>query len=308
MLIFKQNRYIALLVGVILVCFSAISLLQPEQVAEGKMDRVQMDKLQSTSRASVLSLLQDESKSSITSSITRGITEVTQANKLNNTFSLLSSAWKPAKGVEWLSVKKLKQKNTKNTSNVSIIRVKADVVQSKPAAQKASQLAETATKSSQATAKTVSASQKHPLTTLYFSRTELLSQEQQSKATRRYAVSEEELLLLQKIVMAEAEGEPYKGKVAVANVVLNRLRSANFPDTIYKVIYQKSQFSPVANGRLNRVKPNDDSIKAVNAALSGVKEVPDNTYFFLSLKLAQDLTVHHTQTYVKTIGNHTFYK
>ncbi|AIQ72640.1 MULTISPECIES: cell wall hydrolase [Paenibacillus] len=308
MLIFKQNRYIALLVGVILVCFSAISLLQPEQVAEGKMDRVQMDKLQSTSRASVLSLLQDESKSSITSSITRGITEVTQANKLNNTLSLLSSAWKPAKGVEWLSVKKIKQKNTKNTSNVSIIRVKADVVQSKPAAQKASQLAETATKSSQATAKIASASQKHPLTTLYFSRTELLSQEQQSKATRRYAVSEEELLLLQKIVMAEAEGEPYKGKVAVANVVLNRLRSANFPDTIYKVIYQKSQFSPVANGRLNRVKPNDDSIKAVNAALSGVKEVPDNTYFFLSLKLAQDLTVHHSQTYVKTIGNHTFYK
>lgn len=113
MLIFKQNRYIALLVGVILVCFSAISLLQPEQVAEGKVDRVQMDKLQSTSRASVLSLLQDESKSSITSSITRGITEVTQANKLNNTFSLLSSAWKPAKGVEWLSVKKLKQKTQK---------------------------------------------------------------------------------------------------------------------------------------------------------------------------------------------------
>ena len=156
--------------------------------------------------------------------------------------------------------------------------------------------------------KTVSASQKNPLTTLYFSRTELLSQEQQSKATRRYAVSEEELLLLQKIVMAEAEGEPYQGKVAVANVVLNRLRSANFPDTIYKVIYQKHQFSPVANGRLKRVNPNDDSIKAVNAALSGVKEVPDNTYYFLSLKLAQDLTVHHSQEYVKTIGNHTFYK
>ncbi|MFD1909465.1 cell wall hydrolase [Paenibacillus rhizoplanae] len=39
--------------------------------------------------------------------------------------------------------------------------------------------------------------------------------------------------------MAEAEGEPYKGKVAVANVVLNRLRSANFPDTIREVIYQK---------------------------------------------------------------------
>lgn len=300
MIIFKQNRYIALLVGVILVCFSAISLYQTEEVAEGKMDNVQMNKLQSTSRASVLTLLQNESKSSKT----RGSTEVTHTNKLYNSVSLLSSTWESEKSVEWLSENIIKPQNT---SNDSIIRVKADVVQSKPAAQKTTQAAVTATKSSQTAVKTVSDSQKRPLT-LYFSRTELLSQDEQDKATRRYAVSEEELLLLQKIVMAEAEGEPYQGKVAVANVVLNRLRSANFPDTIYKVIYQKSQFSPVANGRLNRVKPNEDSIKAVNAALSGVKEVPDDTYFFLSLKLAQDLTVHHSQEYVKTIGNHTFYK
>jgi N-acetylmuramoyl-L-alanine amidase len=296
MLIFKQNRCIALLVSVILVCFSAISLMQPNQVAEGKIDSVQMDKLQSTSRASVISYLQEES----ISSKTRGTTKVSQTNKLYNAVNLFSSTWKPEQSVEWLSKNKIKPQNT---SQASIVRVKADVAQSNSAAQKA-----TAKKSAQTVVKTVSASQKNPLTTLYFSRTELLSQEQQSKATRRYAVSEEELLLLQKIVMAEAEGEPYQGKVAVANVVLNRLRSANFPDTIYKVIYQKHQFSPVANGRLKRVKPNDDSIKAVNAALSGVKEVPDNTYFFLSLKLAQDLTVHHSQEYVKTIGNHTFYK
>jgi N-acetylmuramoyl-L-alanine amidase len=270
--------------------------MQPNQVAEGKIDSLQMDKLQSTSRASVINYLQEESKSSKT----RGTTKVSQTNKLYSTVNLFSSTWKPEQSVEWLSKNKIKPQNT---SQASIVRVKADVAQSNSAAQKA-----TAKKSAQTVVKTVSASQKNPLTTLYFSRTELLSQEQQSKATRRYAVSEEELLLLQKIVMAEAEGEPYQGKVAVANVVLNRLRSANFPDTIYKVIYQKHQFSPVANGRLKRVKPNDDSIKAVNAALSGVKEVPDSTYFFLSLKLAQDLTVHHSQEYVKTIGNHTFYK
>ncbi|WP_340006998.1 cell wall hydrolase [Paenibacillus sp. FSL K6-0276] len=301
MLIFKKNRYIALLVGVILVCFSAISLLQHEQVAEGKTDSVQMDKLQSTSRAAVLDLVQEQS----ISSKTRGTNKVSQTNKLYNTVSLLSSTWTPEQDVEWLSMSKIKRQDT---SHASIVRVKADVVQSKPAVQKAPQMAETATKSAQTVVKTVSASQKNPLTTLYFSRTELLSQEQQSNATRRYAISEEELLLLQKIVMAEAEGEPYQGKVAVANVVLNRLRSAKFPDTIYKVIYQKHQFSPVANGRLKRVKPSDDCIKAVNAALSGIKEVPDDTYFFLSLKLAQDLTVHHSQEYVKTIGNHTFYK
>lgn len=300
MTIFRQNRYIALLLGVILVCFSAISLLQTEQVAEGKMDKLQLDKLESTSRASVLTFLQESNNSK-----TRGSTEGSNSNKLYNTVNLLSTNWKSENSVELLrSVNKIK---SQNTSNVSVIRVKADVVQSKAAANK-SQAADTVTKSSQTAVKTVSTSQKSPLTTLYFSRTELLSQDKQDQATRRYAVSEEELLLLQKIVMAEAEGEPYQGKVAVANVVLNRLRSANFPDTIYKVIYQKSQFSPVANGRLNRVKPNEDCIKAVNAALSGVKEVPDDTYFFLSLKLAQDLTVHHSQEYVKTIGNHTFYK
>ncbi|MDY8022883.1 cell wall hydrolase [Paenibacillus polymyxa] len=147
-----------------------------------------------------------------------------------------------------------------------------------------------------------------PPTTIYFTKTKMLTQDDKALSTWSYPVSAKELLLLQKIVMAEAEGEPYEGKVAVANVVLNRLRSAPFPDTIQAVIYQKAQFSPVANGRLRRVQPNQDSIRAVTAALNGHKAVPDNTCFFLSLTLAQDLTVHHSRTKVKTIGHHTFYK
>ncbi|AWB43608.1 cell wall hydrolase [Paenibacillus sp. CAA11] len=143
---------------------------------------------------------------------------------------------------------------------------------------------------------------------IFFTRTKLLSPEERDQATWTYAVSKEELLLLQKIVMAEAEGEPYEGKVAVANVVLNRLRSANYPDSIKEVIYQKYQFSPVRNGRMSRVKPNKDTIRAVTEALYGRKEVSDDTYYFLSLKLASDLTVHHHQKKTKTIGNHTFYK
>lgn len=148
----------------------------------------------------------------------------------------------------------------------------------------------------------------HPPDQLFFTRTKLLSQEDKEQATWSYALSEEELLLLQKIVMAEAEGEPYEGKVAVTNVVLNRLRSANYPDTIKEVIYQKSQFSPVQNGRLNRVKPNMETIRAVNEALNGRREVSDDTYYFLSLKLATDLTIARTKDKAKVIGNHTFYK
>lgn len=148
----------------------------------------------------------------------------------------------------------------------------------------------------------------HPPKQIYFTRTQQLSHDQRDQATWTYEISTEELLLLQKIVMAEAEGEPYEGKVAVANVVLNRLRSANFPDTIYDVIYQKSQFSPVQNGRLDKVKPDQDSIDAVTSALRGHQEVTDDTYYFLSLKLATDLTIARTKEETKVIGDHTFYK
>ncbi|MBT2290928.1 cell wall hydrolase [Paenibacillus albidus] len=294
MVIFKQNHYIALLVGVILVCFSAINLLHPGQVAEGKINTAQMSNLESGggSRKPL--------------QITYG-TLATQKRIQHPKLSAAAVALSPLWKTEKLNLHQLTQIRGK-AKPATVIQVKAAALKPAPNAQKMQQKTATATKGSQTAVKKVAATQLNPPTTLFFSRTKLLSQDQRGKATWHYAVSEEDLLLLQKIVMAEAEGEPYQGKVAVANVVLNRLRSANFPDTIYKVIHQKRQFSPVANGRLKRVKPNADSIKAVNAALSGVKEVTDDTYYFLSLTLAQDLTVHHSQTYVKTIGNHTFYK
>lgn len=299
MLIFKQNRCIALLVGVILVCFSAISLLHPGQVTEGKLQKVQLVKLQSAGRASVLALVPHVASSSGTK------INSTVHSSLTNIAVHLSPAWKPEQRTEWVSRNQLAQATTAQPASV---HVKAAVITTSLAAQKVQKQTAIATKVKQAVVKKAVITQQYPPAILFFSRTKLLSQDQQSQATWKYAVSDEDLLLLQKIVMAEAEGEPYQGKVAVANVVLNRLRSANFPDTIYKVIFQKSQFSPVANGRFERVKPNADSIKAVNAALSGVKEVTDDTYFFLSLKLAQDLTVKNSREYAKTIGDHTFYK
>ncbi|QSF45845.1 cell wall hydrolase [Paenibacillus tianjinensis] len=293
--IFKQNRCIALLVGVILVCFSAISLLSPGKINEGQ-NTLKMDKFGGSGHASAAALLP---QTAVTPERIKG----TAKPMLFTTAAIPGHVWNGKQTVDWFTPAKLKLKAAAGTQPA---KPRTVVVKVSPEAQQA--LKQAAVKGSQSVTKVKTASQQHPPTKLFFSRTKLLSQEQQAQATWSYAISEEDLLLLQKIVMAEAEGEPYQGKVAVANVVLNRLRSANFPDTIHEVIYQKSQFSPVANGRLQRVKPNEDSIKAVNAALSGVKEVTDDTYFFLSLKLAQDLTVHHSRTYAKTIGNHTFYK
>lgn len=69
--------------------------------------------------------------------------------------------------------------------------------------------------------------------------------------------------LLCKIAMAEAESEGVKGKALVMLVVLNRVWSNEFPDTIEEVIFQKNQFSPVANGRYDAVEPDEECYEAL---------------------------------------------
>lgn len=100
--------------------------------------------------------------------------------------------------------------------------------------------------------------------------------------TSPYNVTEEEAYYLACVVHAEAGVEPYEGKLAVANVVLNRLNGKKYGPTITDVIYAKNQFSVVASGSFARVVkngPNADSIKAAKEALSGVNNVPQYANF-----------------------------
>ena len=76
------------------------------------------------------------------------------------------------------------------------------------------------------------------------------------------------LNLLSKLVYAEARGEPYKGQVAVAAVVLNRVASSSFPNTISGVIYQSGSFDAVADGQIN-MTPDSNAKKAAQDALNG---------------------------------------
>lgn len=82
--------------------------------------------------------------------------------------------------------------------------------------------------------------------------------------TAALLLTEEERYLLAKIAMAEAEGEDTQGKALVMLVVLNRVKSDGFPNTIEDVIYQPRQFSPVASGRFERMEPNQDCWKALS--------------------------------------------
>lgn len=77
-----------------------------------------------------------------------------------------------------------------------------------------------------------------------------------------------DLYLLARLVHGEARGEPYKGKVAVAAVVLNRVKSSDFPNTIAGVIYQRGAFDAVSDGQIN-LTPDNESIKAAQDAMNG---------------------------------------
>ena len=82
------------------------------------------------------------------------------------------------------------------------------------------------------------------------------------------AYNESETYLLGRLVHGEARGEPYVGKVAVAAVVLNRVKSPLFPNTVAGVIYQSGAFDAVADGQIN-LTPDEDSLRAARDALNG---------------------------------------
>lgn len=114
---------------------------------------------------------------------------------------------------------------------------------------------------------------------------------------------------LARIIHAEAEGEPYIGKVAVGNVVLNRLNSPRFPNTIYGVIFDVqegyTQFSPVLDGRIYN-KPNSESIRAAEAALNGERPVGTALYF-LNPRKAENFWIPKNRQFMMSLGGHDFY-
>ncbi len=114
------------------------------------------------------------------------------------------------------------------------------------------------------------------------------------------AISAEELKLLANIIYCEAGSESYVGKVAVGNVIMNRVKSALQPNTITEVVYAKGQFSPVRNGSLQRALSSDKAdatcYQAAIEALAGAQPVGDKLFFR-----------RNNGRSGQVIGNHVFY-
>lgn len=120
-------------------------------------------------------------------------------------------------------------------------------------------------------------------------------------------ISRDELMLLARLIHAEARGESFEGQVAVGAVILNRISSPHFPKTIPEVIMQKTnrvyQFSPVEDGSIN-LEPDEKALKAAEQALAG-KDPTGGALFFYNPDISNDTWIL-TLPVVTKIGNHVF--
>ncbi len=120
--------------------------------------------------------------------------------------------------------------------------------------------------------------------------------------------NKDELYWLSRIINAESGVEPLRGKIAVGNVVLNRVKSADFPNNIKDVIFDNKfgvQFTPTSNGTIYN-EPNAESVVAAKICLEGYT-VTQSALYFINDALATSHWVSNNCAYVMSIGSHDFY-
>lgn len=115
--------------------------------------------------------------------------------------------------------------------------------------------------------------------------------------------SEADVYLLARTIYAEGRGEPYTGQVAIGAVVMNRIRSKSFPNTVAGVVYQKNAFTAVSDGQIN-LTPNDTALKAARDAINGWDPSGGALYYY-NPAVATSSWIFDRQT-ITVIGKHVF--
>ena len=126
---------------------------------------------------------------------------------------------------------------------------------------------------------------------------------------KSFELNDNEYKVLLKIVEAEAGSEDLTGKMLVANVIMNRVNSNRFPDTVTEVVYQRhkgsAQFSPVDNGTINTVTVSSETVEAVRRVMNG--EDSSNGALFFRAVYCNGGWFDRNLTRVLEHGNHIFY-
>ncbi|WP_455539085.1 cell wall hydrolase [Terrisporobacter sp.] len=118
-------------------------------------------------------------------------------------------------------------------------------------------------------------------------------------------LNDEEIILLSRLVAGEARGESYEGQVAVAAVVINRVKDSRFPNTLEGVIYQKNAFSVVKNGAIN-TEATSSTYRAAQEAMYG-KDPTNNAIYFWNPDISTCKWINTLNPHLR-IGNHVFAK
>ncbi len=126
-----------------------------------------------------------------------------------------------------------------------------------------------------------------------------------TSTTTQGKYTDSDVKLLQKLIYGEARGESYVGQVAVGAVVMNRIKSSSFPNTMSGVIYQRYAFTAVSDGQIN-LTPNETAKKAALDAMNGWDPTYGAIYYY-NPKIATSSWIFSRKTTV-TIGNHVFAK
>lgn len=127
------------------------------------------------------------------------------------------------------------------------------------------------------------------------------------KKSESNTYSNNDKYLLAKISMSEAGGEDLYGKMLVVRVILNRVKSKKFPNTIEQVIYQNGQFSPISDGRFNSVEPSKECYEAIDNVINKGWDDSQGALYFESCALSNNWHSRNLH-YLFAHGGHRFYK
>ena len=134
--------------------------------------------------------------------------------------------------------------------------------------------------------------------------------EEEQEGAAAAVLSDKDYNVLLRIVQAESGGCDIKGRILVANVILNRVESDAFPDSVTGVVYEKCQFSPVMDGSINTCKVSQKTIDAVDRALSG-EDYSEGALYFMNRSRSSKKNVNWFDSHLSYLfqyGDHEFFK
>ncbi len=137
---------------------------------------------------------------------------------------------------------------------------------------------------------------------------DIISNHSFDSSSSKKPYTKDDIYWMSRIIESESGGEPFQGKIAVGNVVLNRVKSNDFPNSIYGVIFDKKygvQFEPTINGTIYAT-PTYQSVAAAKKSLNGENNI-GNCLYFLNPKIASSFWIINNRQYFTTISNHDFY-